>query len=63
MIRFCLVFSEDDNAIVDVVVVLQATFPGLWLTTVTPDMYRVPDPPLKVFLICFLSFLSVCLPG
>ncbi|XP_028787266.1 uncharacterized protein LOC114743239 [Neltuma alba] len=26
---------------------LDGLFPGLWLTSVTPDMYRVPDAPLK----------------
>ncbi|MED6187638.1 hypothetical protein PIB30_078251 [Stylosanthes scabra] len=26
---------------------LDIIFPGLWLTTVTPESYKVPDPPLK----------------
>lgn len=37
-----------------VVILLQGIFPGLWLTSVTPDMYRVPDAPLKV--LCSVLF-------
>ncbi|XLS46923.1 hypothetical protein HN51_021281 [Arachis hypogaea] len=39
---------------------LDAVFPGLWLTSVsvTPDLYQVPDPPLKIKL--FSSLCASC---
>ncbi|KAF3440085.1 hypothetical protein FNV43_RR18363 [Rhamnella rubrinervis] len=30
---------------------LDSVFPGLWLSSITPDSYRVPDPPAKVVMI------------
>lgn len=46
--------------------VLQSVFPGLWLSSITPDAYRVSDTPAKVVMIVYTlanlsHFVGCCL--